>query len=110
MSVAPRLDESRWPHLSDEQEALATSLLLAIRLIKSSGTWVKYRPKFGKNGKDPYYWCFQGWRANNFQGYGWAVSNALRPHVPDGDLTLWWEEGRSRKEMIQLFTTALEAL
>lgn len=64
----------------------------------------------GKFGKDPYYWCRLGWERNDFNGYGLDVSKALRPFVPGGDLTKWWMKGKNKKQMLGLFSKAIEEM
>lgn len=85
------------------------SLFLAREALKRDHfMWVKYSRKHQKRGRDLYHWCHEGWKSNNFRGYGWGVSNALRKYVPNGDLTAWWNAGRSRGEVLCLFTLAIE--
>lgn len=91
--------------------ATLTSLLLAREaLLNDRETFAQgsnWRPT-DRMARGPYYWCSKGWERNDFNGYGWGVSNALRAHVPDGDLTRWWMAGRSKKELLGLFKAAIE--
>ncbi|OQW34537.1 MAG: hypothetical protein A4E20_10985 [Nitrospira sp. SG-bin2] len=86
-----------------------TSLLLAREAVKRN-THIRYSQKHQRLGRDLYFYCHLGWRDNDYQGYGWDVSKALRPYVPGGDLTKWWIQGRSKQEMLDLFKQAAEGL
>lgn len=90
-------------------EEVTTSLLYAREAVEHHPRWVKFHPQTNRYGLEPYRWCRMGWERNGFRGYFHDIPNALRPFTRDGDLTLWWHLGRSRKDMLRLFDQAIEA-
>lgn len=106
--------DARWTVDTSPWEAKTTddhraSLILAIFALNSdTKRWIRRQNTRSTWGLDVYAWCHKGWELNGRRGYIWAVSNALRPFVVDGDLTQWWRKGRSKQEVLNLFMKAVE--
>lgn len=96
------------------ENVLRTNLLTAREAVRETYEqknlhW-RYHPSANPYRNNPYQWCSIGWERNNYRGRYVDIPNALRPFVPNGDLTGWWQEGRSRGEMVGLFTAAIDVL
>ena len=103
--------------MQSEREHTLLALKLGREHANTMDTWVWWSERYNRNVGTVYWFASKGWAATGHQGPYYDIVRALRKHVEDGDLTQWHQhrqgirlQGRSRREMVELFDKAIAAL